>query len=95
MKSPRFVFYPAQVHAALARLRNKGLMFPYTPDVIEEYTGQPYDLDHGTPAARSWNAAFGRFMKQHRARLRIAHVRAKRSYLTTQGKRTTCSLWSI
>jgi hypothetical protein len=84
----------SSVFNALEQLRTRGIVAACTADVIAAYKDE-YVIDYGVAPARSWNAAFGRFLKKHRGQLRIAESQAKQPFTAADGGRTTCSIWAI
>lgn len=80
---------------ALTQLRIKGIVRPYTAQIIAECKKCEYLIDYGTPVARSVNAAYGRFLKKHEVELGIFESTAKQRYRAADGGKTTCSIWTI
>lgn len=88
---------PYSLHSVLGaidRLRIKGFKKVKTADIIREHNGC-FVREKGVPPARSYNARFGKYLKENAPLLRIREVRSGVSIRDDEGGKTTSSEWSI
>lgn len=78
---------------ALDALRGKGKRFVLTTDIIHEYMGGVH-RNQQVPAAVSWNAQFGKYLRAHQDELAIEFQEARQP-VEVDGAMTSAALWSL
>lgn len=65
----------------------------YTTDVLRDYLGQ-FLSDKNTPPSNSFNARFGKFLRQNEQALHIVHIDSGIRIKDDNGNPTKTSMWS-
>lgn len=75
------------------KLKLKGQTEVLTVDVIREHQGNYYNAN--TSPKKSWNAKFGKFLKDNQTRLGLREIKKDVNTFDDNKNPTSCSLWEI
>ena len=81
------------INPILNDLRSQNIKLILTSQIIEKQIGR-YVKDE-CPASKSFNANYGKFLKEHSEKLRIEEKRDKVNITDDYGGKTSCSEWRI
>lgn len=78
---------------ALNVFRTNGIDSVLTNAIIREYQGSYHNAK--TSPQKSWNAQYGRFLKENTRQLNIREIEKTVSTKDDNGNPTTCSIWEL